>query len=116
MLEKDLSPGVRHIPRGREKDDVPLAIEVEQMPDGSRCGKGFELCVVTTGELLEPVYVVTVPAAEVGARRHVLHPLVVPDIALLQATRPEPIDENPATGGTTSLVDAMDFKTHIYLV
>src|SRR5579884_2289890 len=73
------------------------------------CRSGLQLGAVTTGELTVPIGLMPVPAAQCVARGHVLQPFVVLEIGLLDAPRPEPIDEYAIAPTMVFPIDPFEF-------
>src|SRR6202012_480303 len=92
-----------------------------QQGDGAASGSGGdagqrlgplalrELRPVTRRELLEALWIVPVPAAQLGRRGNLFAPLVESRPLLRDATGPEPVDQDPAAiVGTGLVVDPHD--------
>src|SRR5215510_7180742 len=74
-----------------EQHDRPVAQSVQRQL--CRVGPRVELGAVALAEPVPALGIVAEPAAELGARRHVLQPAVDVERVLAYATRPQPIHQ-----------------------
>ena len=91
----------------RGQQDHPLTMTDDHKPCNSvGCGWGGQLGSVSPGEFYEPVRIVAVPAAQLGAGSNLLGPLVQPSFGLLDPTGPQAVDEH--TVSVAVLRDVID--------
>jgi hypothetical protein len=81
--------------RGNEGDRVGSG-EFGEAVYRYRCGCSPQFGAVTASELLEPLYVVVVPATQLCAWRSLLEPLVQVNVGLQNTSRPQPVHEDAA--------------------
>lgn len=95
------------IARGVQKRHRPLLSAATHRLD--RLGSLGQLGAITRPELLEATWFVSEPAAQLGARRKGLGPLVQLSALARDPTWPHAIDQRPvAVAGRGNVVDALD--------
>src|SRR2546421_6686375 len=95
---------------GRREKGHPLAVtDAAQVRHRIRCRRPCQLGEVATGEPCELVGVMTVPAAELAARGGVLQPLIEGGVPLLDAPRPQAVDEHSGAARVT-VVDPVNLE------
>jgi len=94
-ISKHCRSGMLDITGGGEEHELPAGRQLSE-PRHGRCTRFTgQLCPIATGEIGEATRIVRVPATQIGARCHVLHPLVEVDRGSCEPSRPEPVDEHP---------------------
>ncbi len=104
-----LGTRVLDVTGGGEQHQPVLVGEAREAGD-RLCGRvGTQLVAVAAGELVEPPWVVAVPAPQLGAGCHVLAPLVELEVRLADATWPQAVDQHEVTGDRmVVVVDPVD--------
>jgi hypothetical protein len=115
MIQQDPGPGMLYVFGGCEQYHWPGVGQFDEMLDRVGPEWPFQLGPVTTGELLEAIHVVPVPATELGAGSRILEPLVESCFRFLDPTGPQTIDQDPVPLRTRAFVDAMDLERHVSL-
>lgn len=89
----------------------------DERPQLLRRGVVIQLGAVLRSEFREPLGIVPEPLAQIVARPDLPQPQVHGSVRLGDASRPQPIDENPvAVAGIRSLVHALDAHIHASIV
>src|SRR5262249_4425245 len=82
---------VRFVTRGEDERDRPLPRKRPQPLE--RVGMLAQLFEITAPEFLPALRIVAEPFSQYAARRDILHPLVDRGVRLLDAPRPQPVDQ-----------------------
>ena len=113
MIHQHPGPGVLDVPRGGEQDDWPRPGQLDEVAHRVGGRRLSQLGPVASGELLEAIHRVAVPATELGAGRHVLEPFVQPRLVLGDPARPETVDQDSSPRRKRMVVDPMDLERQV---